>query len=364
MFRKRHPPVGARPGTLVINGTSPKPSIRVIEYTPENIQEHELTEVSELHGLLHEDSVSWIDVQGLGDEQVLRSIAEVFELHPLALEDVVNVPQRPKVENYEKHLLFITRMAMLDDVYTVKAEQVSVFIGPKFVLTFQERHGDILDPVRARLRRGGGPIRKSGPDYLAYAILDAIVDAYYPILESLGDLLESMENEIIEKPSRSVLHRIHHIKRELLAIRRAIWPQREAVNSLIREDNPLISDAVKAYLRDVYDHCVQIIDVVETYRELAGGLMDIYLSSVSNRTNEVMKVLTIIASIFIPLTFMAGIYGMNFENMPELKVRWAYPMLMASMVAVAAGMFVYFRRKGWLGAGQEPSQAEQTPSEK
>ena len=359
MFRKRHPPVGARPGTLVINHTGPKPIIRVIEYKPDSIEEHELSDVSELQDLLHEDSVSWIDVQGLGDEEVLRSVANVFDLHALALEDVVNVPQRPKVEDYEKHLLFITRMAVLDDAYTVKAEQVSVFVGPSFVLTFQERHGDLLDPIRNRLRQGKGPIRKSGADYLAYAIIDTVVDGYYPILESLGEVLESMEDDIIERPSRSLLQQIHHIKRELLAIRRAIWPQREAINSLIRDDNPLVGDAVKVYLRDVYDHCVQIIDVVETYRELAGGLMDIYLSSVSNRMNEVMKVLTIMASIFIPLTFMAGVYGMNFENMPELKVRWAYPILMATMIAVAAGMVVYFWRKGWVGTEQEQEEIDE-----
>jgi len=226
MFRKRHPPVGARPGTLVVNHTSPKPVIRVMEYKPDSVEEHELSEVSQLRELLREDSVSWIDVQGLGDEEVLRSIAKVFDLHPLALEDVVNVPQRPKMEDYEKHLLFITRMAVLDTVYTVKAEQVSVFLGPKFVLTFQERQGDVLDPVRTRLRQGKGPIRRSGPDYLAYAIIDTVVDGYYPILESLGEVLESMEDEIIERPRRLLLQRIHHIKRELLAIRRAIWPQR------------------------------------------------------------------------------------------------------------------------------------------
>jgi len=353
MFRKRHPPVGARPGTLVINHTAPKPIIRVIEYKPDSVEEHELSDVSELQGLLHEDSVSWIDVQGLGDEEVLRAIAKVFDLHALALEDVVNVPQRPKVEDYEKHLLYITRMAILDNAYKVKAEQVSVFVGPRFVLTFQERHGDVLDPVRNRLRQGKGPIRKSGADYLAYAIIDTVVDGYYPILESLGEVLESMEDEIIERPRRSLLQKIHHIKRELLAIRRAIWPQREAVNALIRDDNPLVSDAVKVYLRDVYDHCVQIIDVVETYRELAGGLMDIYLSSLSNRMNEVMKVLTIMASIFIPLTFMAGIYGMNFEYMPELGFRMGYPTLLVAMVVVAIGMVLYFRSRGWLGGGNE-----------
>ncbi|MBN1341030.1 MAG: magnesium/cobalt transporter CorA [Phycisphaerae bacterium] len=361
MFRKRHPPAGARPGTLVINGDASKPTVRVMEYTAEAVQEHELADVQELRGLLARDSLSWIDVEGLGDEQVLRSIADIFELHPLALEDVVNVPQRPKVENYEKHLLYITRMAILDDAYAIHAQQISIYLGPNFVLTFQEDHQDVLDPVRTRLRQGKGPIRKSGPDYLAYAIIDAVIDAYYPILESYGEILESLEDEIVEQPRRSILRRIHQMKRELLSVRRAIWPQREAINSLIRDENPLISDAVRVYLRDCYDHCIQIIDVVETYRELASGLMDVYLSSLGNRTNDVMKVLTIMASIFIPLTFMAGVYGMNFEHMPELRTRYGYPVLMAAMIAVAVGMVMFFRRKGWLGE-ERSSTGDDVPS--
>jgi magnesium transporter len=357
MFRKRHPPAGSRPGTLVINEAASKPRIRVIEYTSETVQEHELSEVARLRDVLGQDSLSWIDVQGLGDEGVLRSIAEVFELHPLALEDVVNVPQRPKVEDYEKHLLLITRMVVLGGAYDVKAEQVSLFLGPKFVLTFQEEHNDALEPVRARLRHGKGPIRTSGPDYLAYAVIDTVIDGYYPILESLGETLEGLEEEIIERPSRSLLRQVHRVKRELLAIRRAIWPQREAINALIRDDRAFISDRVRIYLRDVYDHCVQIIDVVETYRELTAGLMDIYLSSVSNRMNEVMKVLTVMATIFIPLTFLAGVYGMNFAYMPELHIAWAYPALLCVMFVIAVGMLLYFRRRGWIGA--PPSETEE-----
>jgi magnesium transporter len=348
MFRKRHTPVGAKPGTLMINSHAQRPRIRGMKYKPDHLEEHDIAAVAELKNLLEEDTVCWIDVQGLGDEKVLREFGDLFSIHPLALEDVVNVPQRPKIECFEKHTLCITRMALLRE-QGLEPEQVSLFVGADFVLTFQERRGDVFDPVRNRIRQGGAIIRSSGPSYLAYALLDAVIDGFYPILETFGEKLEALEDEIMANPQPAVLHEIHQAKRDLLAVRRAIWPQREAVNALIRDENPLITDTVRVYLRDCYDHCVQIMDGVETYRELAGGLMDVYLSSIGNRQNEVMKVLTIMASIFIPLTFMAGVYGMNFENMPELHSPWAYPLLLAAMIAVAVGMIVYFRHKGWLG---------------
>jgi magnesium transporter len=355
MFRKRHPPVGAKPGTLMIHSQAQRPVVRVMKYRPDHLEEHDVAAVAKLKDLLEENTVCWIDVQGLGDEKVLRELADLFSIHLLALEDVVNVPQRPKVERFEEHTLCITRMTPPRGE-EIEPEQVSVFIGPNYVLTFQERYGDVFDPVRNRIRQGGPILRSSGPSYLAYALLDAVIDGYYPILEKLGEKLEALEDEVVADPRPAVLHEVHQAKRDLLAIRRAIWPQREAVNALIRDENPLISDQVRVYLRDCYDHCVQIMDGVETYRELAGGLMDVYLSGVGNRQNEVMKVLTIMASIFIPLTFMAGIYGMNFENMPELHSAWGYPFLLAAMVVVAVGMTVFFRRKGWLG-GQLPERS-------
>ena len=356
MFRKRHPPAGSRPGTLVIHAQAQRPVIRVMKFKPDHLEEHDIAGVAELKGLLEENTVCWIDVRGLGDEKVLREFAHLFSIHPLALEDVVNVPQRPKIERFEKHTLCITRMVLLRDE-GIEPEQVSLFVGSNYVLTFQERSGDVFDPIRNRIRQGGPLLRSSGPSYLAYALLDAVIDGYYPILETFGEKLETLEDEIVANPHPSVLLEIHQAKRDLLAMRRAIWPQREAVNALIRDENPLITDAVRVYLRDCYDHCVQIMDGVETYRELAGGLMDVYLSSLGNRQNEVMKVLTIMASIFIPLTFMAGIYGMNFENMPELRSAWGYPLLLATMVVVAVGMTLYFRRKGWLG-GRPPVRPE------
>ncbi|UCF33432.1 MAG: magnesium/cobalt transporter CorA [Phycisphaerales bacterium] len=359
MFRKRHPAIGASPGTLMINSQARKPAIHVMKYKPDRLEEHDVDDVGKLRSLMDDESVCWIDVQGLGDEKVLRSLAAMFEIHRLALEDVVNVPQRPKVERFEEHTFCITRMARLVDEHIIDSEQVSIFLGSNFVLTFQERRGDVFDPVRSRLRQGGPVMRSSGSGYLAYALLDAVIDGYYPIMESFGEHLEALEAEIVADPKASILQKIHRVKRELLEVRRAIWPQREAINGLIRDENPFLSDTVRVYLRDCYDHCVQIMDVVETYRELAGGLMDVYLSSVGNRQNEVMKVLTIMASIFIPLTFLAGIYGMNFENMPELHATWGYPMLLATMVVVAAGMVVYFWHKGWIGPGRKPEGEEE-----
>ncbi len=352
MFRKIHPPVGAKPGTLVIHEQAVPPKIRVMKYRGEQLEERDIDAVAELAPLLEDGAVCWIDVQGLGDADVLREFAEMFSIHPLALEDVVNVPQRPKVEMFDEHTLCITRMALLRDG-RIEREQVAMFLGSNYVLTFQEESGDVFDPVRTRIRKSGAIIRNSGPSYLTYALLDAVIDGYYPIMERFGEQLEALEDEIMLDPQPALLQKIHQIKRDLLALRRAIWPQREAVNAMIRDENPFITDTVRVYLRDCYDHCVQLMDAIETCRELTGGLMDVYLSSVGNRQNEVMKVLTIMASIFIPLTFMAGIYGMNFEVMPELRVPWAYPLLLVLMIIVAVGMVVFFRRRGWIGSLQK-----------
>jgi magnesium transporter len=327
-----------------------------MKYAPDHLEEHDNVAVAELKNLLDTEAVCWVDVQGLGDETVLRELADLFSIHCLALEDVVNVPQRPKVERFESHTLCITRMALQREE-GIEPEQVSLFLGSNYVLTFQERSGDVFDPIRNRIRQGGPVLRSSGPGYLAYALLDAVVDGYYPLLELFGEKLEALEDEIMAQPHPAALQEIHQTKRDLLAIRRSLWPQREAVNALIRDEDPLLTDTVRVYLRDCHDHCVQIMERVETCRELAAGLMDVYLSNVGNRQNEVMKVLTIMASIFIPLTFMAGIYGMNFENMPELHSRWGYPFLLAAMAVIAVGMVCYFRRLGWLGR-QPPARPE------
>jgi len=353
MFRKRHPHVGASPGTLVIAEGAPPPKIHVVSFNADDVREEDVDDPGSLRQALDENTVTWIDVQGFGDEAKIRKIGELFSLHPLAIEDIINMPQRPKAEAYGDQLLLIVRSVKRRDRDTLALEQVSVILGKNYVLTFQERHAADLDPVLKRVRAGKGPIRRRGSDYLAYVIFDTVVDGYYPVLESLGDVLEELEEVVVSNPSSGLLRQLNRMKNQLVNLRRSIWPQREAVNSLIRDENQLITGEVRVYLRDTYDHCVQATEVVEMYREMVTGLVNTYLSSVANRTNDVMKVLTIMASIFIPLTFMAGIYGMNFENMPELQVWWAYPLLWSTMIVTAVGMTVYFWRKGWIGGEKD-----------
>lgn len=356
-FHKRHPPVGARPGTLVVPPDAPKPAIRLIRYSQTDVEEREILDLQELTSCVAGPRVSWVDLQGLGDENILRAIADIFGMHPLALEDVVNIPQRPKSESYEHQHLFITRMVRLLNSRRIDTEQISIVLGPHYVLTLQEKTGDLFDPVRKRIRAGTGPMRRSGPDYLAYALIDTVIDGYYPVVELIGDQLHDLEETILDRPARSGLNRIHQMRRELLGLRRSVWPQREAVNALIREESPLVSATVRQYLRDCHDHAVQIADVIETYRELAASLMDVHLSSTGQRTNEVMKVLTVMASIFIPLTLIAGIYGMNFKFQPELSYRWAYPLVLGLMLLVGGGMLIFFRAKGWIGREPEDDPA-------
>ncbi len=359
-FAKHRAPVGAAPGTLAVAPESPPPDIHLIAYTESGVEERDVPDASALTAELDRDGVVWVDVQGLGDETVLRTIGDVFGLHPLALEDAVNVPQRPKSEAYERQQLFITRMVRLGETGEITAEQISVFIGRNYVLTLQELPGDVLDTVRARIRAGKGQIRRLGADYLAYAIIDTVIDGYYPVIEALGEQMHALEDRILFRPSPEGMRRVHRMRRDLLALRRAVWPQREAVQALIREDSPLVSSAVREYLRDCHDHAVHIADVLETYRELASSLMDLYLSSMSQRTNEVMKVLTIMSSIFIPLTFLAGLYGMNFRYLPELGVHWAYPALLLVMLAIALAMVMYFRGRGWIGRREPPGEDDDT----
>lgn len=351
MFRKSHPKVGARPGTLVIPKLAPEPRIRAIYYDTEGVEETEITEVGQLEQAFSPGNITWMDIQGFGDRSLMRQIGDRFGFHPLLLEDIVNVPQRPKTEVYGDQILLVVRMIHGNELDQVDMEQVSIVLGKHYVLTFQERYGDVLDPVRRRIRAGKGVIRQLGPDYLAYAIADTIIDGYYPVLEAIGNGLEELEEAVVSDPTAELLRKLNQVRNRLVNLRRAIWPQREALNVLVRGDHDAITDSVRVYLRDTYDHCVQTSEVAEMYREMVTGLMSIYLSSVANRTNDVMKVLTIMASIFIPLTFLAGIYGMNFEHMPELSVAWAYPAVCATMLATAGGMFAFFWRKGWIKRG-------------
>ena len=324
------------------------PRIRIIRYTPEEHFDDVVDSVEAIASELEKPGVVWIDVQGMGDESLIRKIGELFSIHMLALESIVNVPQRPKTEAYDLHQMFISRMVSLDDEDKLDVEQVSLLFGKNFVLTFQERFGDVLDPVRKRIRSKKTVMRKSGADYLTYAIIDTIIDGYYPVLEQYGEYLEELEGRVVANASSDMLNTINQVKRNLLVLRRGIWPQRDALNTLIRDDCPFITDETRVFLRDCHDHCTQVADVLETFRETAGALLSTYLSALGNKQNEVMRILTIMSSIFIPLTFMAGIYGMNFEVMPELKSPIAYPLLLSVMAVTVVGMLIYFKRLGWI----------------
>lgn len=346
---------GDLPGTLDIDPDAPLPVIVLIDYNEHKAIRQELDTPEDCITYLDSESVSWIDVKGLGSEDILQRIGDIFSLHPLVLEDVVNVPQRPKVEEHGEQLLIITRMVTLhDDDKTFETEQVSFILGKHYLLTVQEEpRYDCFGPIRERIRTGKGSIRRSGADYLAYALIDSIIDGFFPVLEAYGEQLEDLEDEVVVNPSRKTLQKIHEIKRELLTLRRAIWPQRDAINALIRDGSQLLSPEVTVYLRDCYDHAIQVLDMVETYREVASSLMDVYLSSVSNRMNEIMKFLTVISVIFIPLTFVAGVYGMNFNpekspwNMPELNWYLGYPFCLGLMGTIAGSLVFIFWRKGW-----------------
>lgn len=353
IIRKRTAP-GAAPGTIVVDPDAPPCRIHAMAFGPEGFQEQAIEAPHDLAPLLQQYSTVWINVDGLGDKEVIQQLGTMFELHRLALEDVVNVHQRPKIEDYTEQLFFVARMVYGNG--TIQMEQLSMFIGENYVLTFQERAGgDCFDPVRDRLRKGVGRIRSYGADYLAYCLIDALVDAYFPIIEVYGDHLEALEDEVLESPTPSIVAEIHQARRDLLLLRRAIWPLREAINALLRDQAQRFSEETRVHLRDCYDHSIQILDFVESYRELVSDLMDVYLSSLSARMNEVMRVLTVIATIFIPLTFISSVYGMNFNteaswwNMPELNWPIGYPLVLAVMGAVAIGQLIFFWRRGWLG---------------
>lgn len=353
---------GAAPGTLIVDPRAPRPSIRVIGYGPEGIEDTRVETPADLKAQLGRHSVTWINVDGLGDAGVLQAIGELFDIHPLAMEDIVNVYQRPKLEEYEKHLFIVSRMPAADGDGSLATEQISLFLGSDFVLTFQERAGDCFDPVRRRLHENRGRLIRQSADYLAYTLLDAVTDAYFPVLEQHGEQTQALEDEVLSHPEENVAARIHALKRELMTTRRAVWPQREMLNALIRDESDFVSDSTRLFLRDCFDHTVQLMDLIETYRETASDLIDIHLSSVSTRLNEVMMVLTVIATIVMPLTLITGIYGMNFDtasrfNMPELKWPFGYFFALGLMAAVALIMVLWFRRKGWIGR-RRPRRAE------
>ena len=350
-IRRRTPP-GSSPGTLVVDPAAPSPVVWMISFGPNAVEEGEvderdLRELSRISHSLQHHPVTWINIDGLGDAQTLQRVADLFGLHRLALEDIVNTHQRAKVEAYGEELFLVARMVSYSG--RIATEQLSMFLGRNFVLTFQEAPGDCLEPVRQRIRNAIGKIRSSGADYLAYAILDAVIDNYYPVLEQYSEQLDQLEDQVLSGANGRTIDRIHELKRDLLQLRRAIWPHREAMAALTREEFPTISESTRVYLRDCYDHVVQIVDLVTIYRELVADLRELYMSMLSHRTNDTMRVLTIIATIFMPLTFIAGIYGMNFKYMPELEWVLGYPMALALMGLTSAGMIYFFYRRGWLG---------------
>lgn len=363
MFMKRHGPPGASPATLsphLVDGKTRRPAIHVIEYDKDGIEEREVTDLAGLAGHLDNRKVTWINIDGLGDIEALTLLGEKFRIHPLALEDVLNTGQRPKVENAADYVFIVAQMVYQDKSRTICGEQVSFFLGKNFLITVQEEGDyDVFEPVRERVRAGRGTIRKAKADYLAYALLDSIIDHYYPVLEELGDAIEDLEDDLLDKPSREMIQKLHEHKRSLSQIRRFVWPLRDVVSALLHDPSGLIAEPTKIYLRDCYDHTVQLMDLVESYRELTSGLMELYHSSVGLRTNEIMRVLTVITSIFIPLTFIVGVYGMNFSptdpsgkglplNMPELYHPHGYIWLMAFMAVVAIVQLVVFRKMKWL----------------
>ena len=340
--------VALPPGTFTAVESEMKAKIHLVDYTEKNFQEKELATVEESFSFRDSQSISWINIDGR-DVEVIKKIDERFGIHPLVLEDIVNLGQRPKVEDYGEYLFFVLKMIYFDEkIKDIYAEQIGLILGQNFVISFQEKEGDIFDPIRTRIRESKGRIRKMGADYLAYSLLDAIVDHYFVVLERIGEKIDQLENVLLRETTQEMPLQIYKLKSEVIFLRKQIWPLREVLANFQRTESKLIKKTTGVYLRDVYDHTIQVNDTLEAFRDAISGLHDIYLSSISNRMNEVMKVLTIFAAIFIPLTFLAGVYGMNFENMPELHWHYGYFMAIGTMAALGIGMALYFKNKKWL----------------
>lgn len=348
---KRTRKAGLPSESLVYTGDRAAGAIRihVIDYDEQNFVETELTEVEACVPYRDRPTVTWINLDGVHDVPVVEKLGECFGLHRLVMEDIMNTDQRPKTEDHGDYLYTVLKMLSINKSGEVASEQISIIFGNSFVLSLQEGiEGDVFNIIRDRLRAAKGRIRKMGADYLAYSLLDAIVDNYFVILEKFGDRIELLETELIEKPTQKTVQKLYQMKRDLIFLHNAVWPLREVVSALGKRESPLIRESTGPYLRDVYDHVVHVIDSVDIYREMLSGMLDLYLSSVSNRLNEVMKVLTVISLVFMPLTFIAGVYGMNFKFMPELEWHWGYPFALLLMAGIAVLMVLYFKRKRWI----------------
>ncbi|MEX2724956.1 MAG: magnesium/cobalt transporter CorA [Candidatus Freyarchaeota archaeon] len=343
--------VGLPPGTPVYIGEKVvgKVKIRVMDYDETHFQEKEVKAIEECFPFKDTPTVTWINIDGVHQADIIEKIGKQFDIHPLILEDIMNTEQRPKIEDFENYLFIVLKMLYTDNKNgEIQSEQVSLVVGPNYVISFQEREGDVFDPIRDRIRTAKGRVRRMGPDYLAYALIDAIVDNYFVVLEKVGEKIEDVEEKLVTEPSPQVLKNIHGLKRKLLFLRKSVWPLREVINILERGECSLVKKATIIFLRDVYDHTIQVIETIEVYREMLSEMIDAYLSSISNKTNEIVKVLTIIATIFIPLTFIASIYGMNFTWMPELEWPEGYHMVLVVMAIIGSIMIIFFRRKKWI----------------
>ncbi|MBD3347139.1 MAG: magnesium/cobalt transporter CorA [Chitinivibrionales bacterium] len=347
LFRWYDKNIGLPPGTLVPEEELKSQSVRIgmFRYNPDQMQEKEITQ-RDFSECKKNDSIVWLNIDGLGDISLMQSVGDTFSLHDLVLEDICNINQRPKMEEHDDYLFFVLKMIyQVPGNSHIQSEQVSLILNKNTVLSFQEHHGDVFDIIRERIRKSGGRIRKMGADYLAYALMDAIVDNYFNVMANLAEEIEILENEVISDFSSETSAKIHAIRRKVILLRRSIWPLREVVNSLMRHESNFINETTVPFLRDLYDHTIQVIETLETFREVLAGLLDMYITIMSNRMNEVMKVLTIIATIFIPLSFIAGVYGMNFKYMPELELRWGYFGALGLMAATALTMILYFKIK-------------------
>lgn len=349
--KKRSTKAGLPPGSLVHVGmpSGQATKITVFHYNDQHFEESSVDNVDALQRQdLGNHMVNWVNMDGLENVMMLEKIGVLYDMHPLTLEDILNTDHRPKAEDYGHYFYIVFKMLSYDDKsHRIDAEQVSVVLGRGYVLSFQEKEGDVFGPLRQSLRQGKGRVRKMGADYLAYSLLDAVVDNYFCVLERVGERIELLEDLLVRESSSTTLREVHNLKREMIFLRRAVWPLREVVNNLEKSETAFLDRTTDLYLRDVYDHIFQVIDTTEIYREMLSGMLDIYLSSINNRMNEVMKVLTIIATLFIPLTFITGLYGMNFHYMPELEWPFGYPMVLLIMVAVASMMLLFFKRKNW-----------------
>lgn len=342
---------GLSPGALVYIGDKKdeKVKISIIDYNLEQLEEKVAKSIEECFPFKEKPTSTWINIDGIHKPEIIEKIGKYFDIHPLILEDILNTGQRPKLEDFDSYIYIVLKMLTLEEEGNeLIGEQLSILMGANFVISFQEREGDIFNPIRERIRNSKGRIRKMGTDYLTYTLIDAIVDNYFIILEKFGEKIEDMEEELITNPQPDTLQTIHNLKRDLIFMRKTVWPLREVVSSMLRDESQLIQEPTQIFLKDVYDHTIQVIDTIETYRDMVSGMLDIYLSSISNKMNEVMKVLTIIATIFIPITFIAGIYGMNFEYMPELGWHYSYFAIWGIIILTTLVMVSYFRRKHWL----------------